>query len=330
MTVRYKPPVGNHFADFFVIFTRHFNMNRNNFLISSGIVVFAMIMVFSIFSFDKSIGNGYNFAQPSVQLNLPDTLREISGITFIDEATLACVQDENGILFLYDINENGIVTQQPFNLDGDYEGIARVGSTMYVLRSDGMLFGIRDYRSSEPQVDSIATHIPVDNSEGLCYDSEHNRLLIACKNKLKNTAEKSNTRVIYGFDLETKVRSEEPVYVIDLNDLKTFAKTNNIDLPERVKKNPKSGEETSVPVLKFRPSEIAVHPITRRLYLLSAVDHALFIFSPAGKPLHIELLDPELFNKAEGIAFLDNGDLLISNEGQTKKPTLLRFNYQLK
>jgi hypothetical protein len=287
-------------------------------------------MIFSILSFDRIAGNGYNFAEPTMQLDLPDTLREISGITLIDESTLACVQDENGILFLYDINENGIITQQPFNLDGDYEGIARAGSTIYVLRSDGMLFAIRKYLSGKPEVDSIATNIPVDNNEGLCYDSEHKRLLIACKNKLKNAHDKRNTRFIYAFDLESRTCSKDPVLTLDLNDLKTFAKAHHIDLPERVKKNPKTGEETGIPVLKFRPSEIAIHPVTKRLYLLSAVDHALFIFSPEGKPLHIELLDVELFNKAEGIAFLDNGDLLISNEGQAKKPTLLRFNYQSK
>jgi hypothetical protein len=45
---------------------------------------------------------------------------------------------------------------------------------------------------------------------------------------------------------------------------------------------------------------------------------------------HIELLDPTMFNKAEGITFYDNGDMLITNEGQDKKPTLLYFKYRQK
>jgi hypothetical protein len=45
---------------------------------------------------------------------------------------------------------------------------------------------------------------------------------------------------------------------------------------------------------------------------------------------HVEQLNPALFNKAEGITFLENGDMLISNEGQSKKPTVLRFNYRKK
>jgi len=80
-------------------------------------------------------------------------------------------------------------------------------------------------------------------------------------------------------------------------------------------------------VIKFRTSAICIHPLTKRLYLLSAADHALFIFGPGGQPEHIELLDPGIFNKSEGITFFSNGDALITNEAQNKKATLLRFNY---
>ena len=45
-----------------------------------------------------------------------------------------------------------------------------------------------------------------------------------------------------------------------------------------------------------------------------------------GKLHHLEVLDPVRFNKAEGIIFLSDGDLLITNEGQDKRPTLLRFD----
>ena len=43
---------------------------------------------------------------------------------------------------------------------------------------------------------------------------------------------------------------------------------------------------------------------------------------------HIEKLNPVLFNKAEGLSFYPNGDVLISNEGQAHQPTLLKFNYK--
>jgi hypothetical protein len=52
----------------------------------------------------------------------------------------------------------------------------------------------------------------------------------------------------------------------------------------------------------------------------------LFVFDPLGQILHIEKLDPIVFNKPEGIAFSARGDMFVTNEGQNKKPTLLRFN----
>ncbi|MEO8211019.1 MAG: hypothetical protein ABI840_10690 [bacterium] len=54
----------------------------------------------------------------------------------------------------------------------------------------------------------------------------------------------------------------------------------------------------------------------------------LFVFDMEGNPEHIKVLNAEVFNKAEGICFLENGDMLITNEAQNKKPTLLRFDYK--
>jgi hypothetical protein len=53
----------------------------------------------------------------------------------------------------------------------------------------------------------------------------------------------------------------------------------------------------------------------------------LFIFEPGGALLDIEKLDHKIFNQAEGIAFINNGDMLITNEAKNAQPTLLRFNY---
>ncbi|MEZ4900195.1 MAG: hypothetical protein R2806_25380 [Saprospiraceae bacterium] len=54
----------------------------------------------------------------------------------------------------------------------------------------------------------------------------------------------------------------------------------------------------------------------------------MFIFDPEWKYQTVHALDKEIFNQAEGITFLKNGDMLISNEGKKDKPTLLRFNYE--
>lgn len=268
---------------------------------------------------------GYNLTAPDVSLTLPDILHEISGLTYVDSSTFACIQDEKGILFIYDWKQNEIEKQYTFHLDGDYEGITRVGQNMYVLRSDGTLFEINDYESENFQLESYDTGIPANNNEGLCYDPDNNRLLIASKGKVDKGPEYKDKREIYSFDLQLKTMSAEPVFDFDLQTIKTFAQNQKVNIPARSKKKGKKTE----PVIKFMTSDIGIHPLTKKLFLLSAADYLLFIFNMKGNIVHIEPLNPELFNKAEGITFLPSGDMLITNEGQNERPTLLEFKYTL-
>ena len=266
----------------------------------------------------------YDLSNPIQTLILPDTLREISGLTDIDHSTFACIQDENGIVFIYDFIRNKIQRQLPFHIDGDYEGITRVENTLYILRSDGRIFEVSDFESNNFSILSYDIGIPANNNEGLCYDSKNERLLIAAKGKEGKGPEFKDMRVIYSFDLKTKKLSTEPAFEFDLQLIRQFASDKKLDLPSRSKKKGSVKE----PVIKFMTSAIAIHPVSNKLYLLSAADHLFFIFGTDGKLEHMESLNSSIFNKAEGITFLDNHDMLITNEAQNKKPTLLRFSYK--
>ena len=74
--------------------------------------------------------------------NLPVVLKEISGIAVMDSVRLACIQDEVGSIFIYNTATSGIQEVIPFATTGDYEGIAIVDNTFWVLRSDGKLFEV--------------------------------------------------------------------------------------------------------------------------------------------------------------------------------------------
>lgn len=266
----------------------------------------------------------YNLSIPDETLILPDILDEISGLTIIDTATVACIQDEQGIVFIYDILKNEIKNQFDFHLDGDYEDIVRVGKTFYILRSDGKLFEISDFESENFNLDFFKTGIPAKDNEGLCYDRDNNRLLIACKTKAGKGKKNKNKRSIYSFDLATKTLSARTAFTFDVNKILKFALRSNIKLKTRkIKKDP-----VPEPVLKFRTSAICIHPWTKELFLISSEDHLLFVFNIKAKIEHIEKLDPEMFIQPEGLTFTDNGDMLISNEGKDKSPTILRFNYK--
>lgn len=271
----------------------------------------------------------YALDRPDQVLNLPDRLLEVSGLTSIDHQTFACVQDEKGIVFIYDAKENAIQKEYNFHLDGDYEGITEAHGDMYVLRSDGMLFEITDYKNPGYEVKKYDTGIPAEDNEGLCFDPQEDRLLIGSKSKPTNESKKTSKRVIYGFDLKTHKLSSEPAFEFDVDQLEAFAKSNKVPLPAKVKKDGTRKE----PKLKFKTSAIAIHPVTGELYLLSAKDHFIFVFDREGKLLIMQPLDEKRYNKAEGITFYDNGDMLITNEGdddpdELKKPTALRFSYK--
>ncbi len=267
---------------------------------------------------------GYRLGQPTEIIQLPDTLREVSGLTQMDSSSIACIQDENGLIFIYDLRVREITKTYAFGLDGDYEGIARIGDTLFVLRSDGNLFRISAFGTEAFRTEELMTGIPAHNNEGLCYDPVGKQLLIASKSKAGKGSQFKDKRLIFGFNTVTNRLDDEPFMTIDLDDLRQYAISQGIRLPE--KKNRK--KVTAKPVVKLKTSAICFHPVTGNLYLLSAAEHLLCIFRPDGSLLEMTMLDPVLFNKPEGITFLPNGEMLITNEGQEGKPTLVRFRYE--
>jgi WD40 repeat protein len=294
-------------------------LRKNKNLMTKSVLCISTFIAFLILECNsRNLNNepltGYNLSRPDTILILPDILHEISGLTIIGDSTVACIQDEYGIVTIYDISKNEIKGQLNFNINGDYEDIARVGKTLYILRSDGVLFEISDFESDNFNLVILETGIPAKDNEGLCYDMDNNRLLIACKSK----------RSIYSFDLSTKTLSAEPAFTFDVDALIKFAHKNKIKLKTRkTKKDP-----VPEPVLKFRTSAICINPVTKKLFLISAEDHLLFIFNIDGRIEHVEKLHHKMFIQPEGLTFTDKGDMLISNEGKDKNPTIVRFDYK--
>ncbi|MES2557277.1 MAG: SdiA-regulated domain-containing protein [Bacteroidota bacterium] len=295
-------------------------MKRHPIFIIFGIVLFAVLIVASILLNKRDVSLGYDFNEPNETIVLPDILSEISGITIGSDHQLGCVQDENGILFQFDLERQEIVLQQSFGEDGDYEGVCKAGSFFYVLRSDGTLFELESHQTAAIEVSAeedapevgqsfvkqYDLGLPVIENEGLFFDRENNRLLIISRDKSPHT--KTNDRLVYAFDLTKKRLLKQAIFTL----------------------NPFSGKWNKHSDLSFRPSELALHPLTGDIYILSSKDHALFVFSPKGKIKTIQRLNPTIFNKPEGIAFLENGDVFVSNEGKDEKPTLLFFRYHPK
>lgn len=250
------------------------------------------------------------FAPPKVKITytikktweLPDILNEISGMVWLEDNKIACVQDENGIIFIYDLKTKKISDQVEFDDAGDFEAITIAGKDAYIMRSDGLIYEIRDFRGPDKQVSSFKTKFSEDNNmETLTYYRETNSLLTVPKDRDLNY---ENIKGIYEIPLKTRRIKANPLYQIDM-------------------KSPKFKEFAQNKVSKtFNPSDMAIHPKTGDLYLLDGKYPKLLVLDPKGAPKKVHSFKEGDFPQPEGITFSPDGTLYISNEAHKGSATL--------
>lgn len=262
----------------------------------------------------QELFEGFALTQPDELHELPSSLIEISGLTDLSDTEVGCVQDEEGDVFIYDLPARQVTTRIHFAEPGDYEGLTRVGTTLFVLRSDGVLFEIANY-ATERKVSRRDLKIPARDIEGLCYDPTEDRLLIAPKSRLGKTDDARQSNWLFAYDLKKQAASSEPVIRLDLSQV--------LDGREKVRET-KHGRKRVLPS-RFLPSSVTVNPVNGDLWVLSAVASNLALFDRSGNLLRQHPLDKELLPQPEGITFLPNGDLVIVSEGAGKKGTLALF-----
>lgn len=262
----------------------------------------------------------YDLTSPETVHELPAILDEISGLTVIDSAHVACLQDELGIIFIYDFVKDSIVFTHQFDSKGDFEGITFTGNSLYILRSDGRLSIFKNFDpfADNEQITHKQLSLESKDNEGLCFDTKNNCLLVSAKSKPINHDYKSE-RFIYKYDLIKEALSKSPAYKINIHEVKKACEKFNVEINTELNKKGKAKP------FNFRPSAIAIHPNNELIFILSASDKLFLAMNRDKTILHIEKLDEKLFPKAEGISFLENGTLLISNEGDGKTPTILVF-----
>jgi len=89
-----------------------------------------------------------NLNHPIKVFDLPNELREVSGIVHLGNKEIACVQDESGKIYIYNPEKNNTFELAHFQEDGDYEGMAYNENIFYLLRSDGLLVEVNTLKDS--------------------------------------------------------------------------------------------------------------------------------------------------------------------------------------
>lgn len=249
---------------------------------------------------------GYDVNHPQRSL-LGKALHEISGICLAQKATLLAVSDSKDKIFEIHLGSRKLKdhTGKVVENDADLEDIVQVDSSIYLLESKGV---IKEINAAATNADNVKTYelpLPGKNDfETLYRDPTAGGLIMLCKTCAQEKG--TGIRTAYRFDLSTKTFDSTAFFTIDKGEVRSLLK--NADA-------------------KFDPSAAAVHPLNKRVYILSSAGHLLVITDNRGKVIEAYDLDPDIFPQAEGIAFASNGDMYISNEGKYGSPTLLFFPY---
>lgn len=248
--------------------------------------------------------SGYLFDQPDDAFELADDLREISGLTMLADGRLGAIQDEDGILYVLDPATGAVAEEHPFGGSDDYEGVEQAGDRLFVLRSDGRLIELAAEAGGFAEVETYDTGLKSKNdTEGLGYDAANERLLVALKEDPGSGLDEDDVRAVHAFDLASGTLSDEPVLLLGREAIES-------QLPDR---------------RGFKPSALAVHPLSGDVYVLSSTTRALAVFSAAGDLQDVFGLPEAMFEQPEGLAFLEDGTLFIASEGDNNPPMLYRY-----
>lgn len=244
---------------------------------------------------------GYDLNRP-VRVILPLELDEVSGLSFYDpDSSVFAISDDRGAIFK--IRPNISITKWKFSHGADFEDLARVDSTFYVLQSNGDIFRVT-YNENIPVLKTFS--FPQDKGnefETLYYDPALKKLVLICKDC---ESDKKKQLTTFSFDPNTGLFSDSSftIPVTRINELINAGKT------------------------KFKPSAAAINPVTGDLYIISSINKLLVITDRNGIAKEAYQLDPKLFKQPEGITFSTRGDMVISNEfAQSGTADLLVFKY---
>lgn len=250
----------------------------------------------------------YELHEPDKVIQLSTDLEEISGLAYYNEGQLIAINDEDGNVFV--LSEEGkVINKIKFDRGDDYEGIATTGKKIFVLKANG---DIHQVGKRNQKVKTPLKH--KNNGEGLSYDKNANRLLIACKGEA-GIEEDIEGKAVYAYNLVNKELNTEPVLIIKVAELDKFIKKRDKELE----------------IIEFNPSGIAIHPITGHIYIIAHKGKTLAVYDNNFALLEVVRLSREHYKQAEGICFSPDGSkLFVSNEGRGASGNLLVFHQKNK
>ena len=246
-----------------------------------------------------------NPALPIAMWIMPPQLREISGLAMTSRGTVLTHDDNSGRISEID-PRTGILLES-FSLLGnqkeDFEAIAIAGVDIYLMSSDGKLFRFRKGADGQ-QVNFMMFDTGLGKEcefEGLAYEADSTRLVMACK-RLLDKASPKEVR-LYRMPLPLN-RAKFTALTVPLKDV--------------------AGDN---PWKNFRPSDITIDPFTKNYVIIASQEKGLVVMTPDGDVVRSEPL-PGDHNQAEGVAITPDSILLISDEANVKPAAISLYKWR--
>ena len=272
------------------------------------VLVSAVALQISCHHQSYSSPEGYNMRAPQ-KLQLGKVLNEISGIAYNDENnTVLAISDSKEKVFDMNVRSPKLkdYTHKVVPPNSDVEDIVKVKGNLYLLSSKGIIYEVTKNQEDTTAVQSYSFWSAEQNDfETLYYDEASNGLIMMCKSCAADKGKQA--RSAYRFDLATHQFDSSAFFEISTEAIRKVMKDNDV---------------------KFDPSAAAIHPLNKRLYILSSAGNILVITDTRGKVIEGYHLNPDDHPQAEGITFAPNGDMYISDEGKFGHPTLQIYRYQ--
>lgn len=231
-----------------------------------------------------------------IRWNLPGKLDEISGLALTRDERLLAITDEEAIVYEFDYAAGRLVKAFALGeptLRDDFEGIAVLHDTVWLMNSKGDLYSSREGGDGERvEYEKHKFEFKDDcELEGLAADERKNALILVCKD-----AKKKKDRLVFTWSMDAdsgKFRLPEA------------------DIAERLGKK------------RVHPSGVELDWQTGDLLVVAARENAVFRLSRDGDFLGVIMrLDSGRHQQAEGITITKDGRLLIADEANNGPATL--------
>lgn len=274
-------------------------------------VLVAILLIVGLIGCSRNKHNspaGYNLNDPK-RSDLGKALNEISGIYFVpQDSSLLAIADSKEKIFQINLKTQKLqdYTSKIIPPDSDLEDLVKLDTSVFILMSKGELLEVPQGAKDSSGIRRYNIGLPGSNDfETLYFDPTANSLVLLCKTCAHEKG--SGVRTAFRFDLRTRSFDKNSFFTISRVQIKNLLKNADAD---------------------FEPSAAAIHPVSKRLYILSSAGQLIVITDTRGQVIEAYTLNPDLYPQAEGIAFAPNGDMYISNEGKYGKPTLYYFPFQ--